>query len=150
LALLGLLAGCGKPAGNAANTAATNAAPVDTVITAAQFPVMKVGYWEETKVDNGGAPQVEYRCERDNPLNLNMGSDCTTMTVKHLASGDYTVDVKCTESDGTTRNDHGVLHGDANSNFTLTTTETRTQPGEPTSTDTHRIDAHYAGPCPTD
>ena len=150
LAGLCLVAACGK--GGNSTTGAGNAAPaapVDQVITAAQFPVIKAGYWAHTEVDNGGAPQTSYVCEHGDPINASdMGDGCPTVVFKHMANGDYDIDAKCF-ADGVTKNTHIVFKGDLNSSFTVDGLVTGTAPGTATTTDTHHIDSHYACPCPS-
>src|SRR5580704_14628082 len=150
MALVGLclLAACGKGGGNvaAANTAP---APVDTVITPAQFPTPKAGYWAETDTDNGGTPETRYQCENGTPISTSdMAEGCSSLLFKHLANGSYTIDMQCS-SDGVTKSTHVVFKGDPNSAFSMDGTRTSCGPGQPTTSQTHPEDAHFAGPCPS-
>ena len=142
-----IIAACGsKNGGNATNTAASQ----DTIITPAQFPTPKAGYWAETNVDNGGQPQTRYECENGQPVSANdVGSGCTSVLFKHMADGGYSVDASCSGSDGGTKNMHAVFRGDPNSAFTLDWQRTSGGAGQPTTTETHHEDAHFAGPCPS-
>jgi hypothetical protein len=145
-----LLMGCNaKPTNQAAaNTAPP--APVDTVITPAQFPVPKAGYWAETTVSNGGTPNTRYECEKGTPIDTSdMAQGCASLVLKHLADGDYTLDAKCYD-DGYTETRHITFHGDPNANLSLDASQVKSQPGEATTTTTVHEDAHFAGPCPSD
>jgi hypothetical protein len=147
LAGLCLLAACGK-GGNVA-PANTAPAPVDTVITPAQFPTPKAGYWAETDTDNGGTPETRYQCENGAPISTSdMAEGCSSLLFKHLANGSYTIDMQCS-SDGVTKSTHVVFKGDPNSAFSMDGTRTSGGPGQPTTSETHHEDAHFAGPCPS-
>jgi len=149
LAILGglaLLGACGSKGGG---EAAANTAAQDTIITPAQFPTPKAGYWAETNTDNGGSPQTHYECENGKPISADdLGSGCTSVIFKKLADGSYSVEVSCT-SDGQTKNTRMVFKGDPNSAFTLDGVRTSGSAGQPTTTETHHEDAHFAGPCPS-
>lgn len=148
LAGLCLIAGCSKGASIAANTAP--AAPADTVITAAQFPSPKAGYWEHTELDNGGAPQTSYACEAVDPINPSeMGDHCSSVVIKHTAQGDYTIDLTCPGDSGAVKTAHFVMRGDPNANYSLDAKIVTTAPGQPSMTDVRHQDSHFAGPCPT-
>ena len=149
LAGLCLIAGCApKSGGGAAANVATP--PADAVITAAQFPQPKLGYWEHTELDNGGAPKTTYDCETNNALDpAELAAHCASLVIKHTAQGDYTIDLTCPGDSGAMKTAHFVMKGDPNVSYSLDAKIVTTTPGQPTMTDVRHQDSHFAGPCPT-
>jgi hypothetical protein len=158
LAGTALLAACGKsgqpaaPASAAPPSAApASAAPEsggDTVITAAQLPVPKAGYWETTTTSNGGAPEVSHTCQSGKPIDPKLGHSCANFTIKRTFTGAYVIDGACSEN-GVSSSMHITVQGDfLGGGYTSDGKGSVTVPNHGTMEfNTHSV-SKYVGPCP--
>ncbi len=124
--------------------------PQPKVVTPAQLPHVKPGYWEETVTDNGTAMDPSHDCS-DGTLRLPgalMPAGCTSEPVTTLdAKGEVAVDWSCSAS-GATTIEHTTVSGDFNASYAIDSVTTTTASGAAPHVTTLHQQFKYLGACP--
>ncbi len=164
------LAGCSKPADNAAagaNTAAAAAAPVAATpaatpavasgpagpITLAQLPAPTAGQWSRSSSQDGAAAEPGTKCMDGKPIDPTDGvMKCPKMDVTRTATGGFVVVADCTGGGpgGAMKAKLNLAgEGDFSKSFTTDATMTMTGgPGGDMTTKNHSVYT-YVGPTCT-
>lgn len=159
-----VLAGCSKPADNAANAtntaaaaapAAPVAAPAVTApagpagpITLAQLPAPTAGQWSRNSSQDGAAASTDTKCMDGKPIDPTDGSPmkCSKMDVTRTASGGFVVIADCAGGPGTAAKMTMAGEGDFAKGFSTDTTMDMTGgPGGAIHTANHSVWT-YVGP----
>jgi hypothetical protein len=156
LAVLCLVAACGKPGGTAGASAAApmaGAGPTsgpNTAVTFADLPHPRAGLWQTTTDDGDGHPDTSSAClSGAAPTVAKMPAGCDQPSIKRTFTGSIVVDATCKTAQFS-MTAHSVSTGDFQSHVTTESESTMTMAGQPPRTSKLHIDAHWVGPCPPD
>jgi hypothetical protein len=167
-----VLAGCSpKSGGNA------TAGGPDSAITAADMPHVRVGYWEETKSDDGGPPKTSRECSdgtlvlpgafvpdscvpgATEPAAPSSGQDTTNQvslhyvtflpgTVKRTSSSSIVVDIACTQGPNSSSL-HTTITGDLDTSYVIDSKTSMGAGAGPPEVHTTHWAYRFIGPCPS-
>ena len=122
-----------------------------TTITAADLPHVKIGDWQETKTDDGGAPTTSHACS-DGTLLLPgafMLAGCTGGAMKRTVSGVILVDMDCRSQDGSSTSLHTSVSGDFQTSYVIDSKSSMGVKGVQPEVSTSHEAYRFLGPCPS-
>ena len=132
-----VLAGCSKPG-----------AAGDVVITQADLPKMKPGFWVTSVSENGGVATTSQHCETGEAVGMaDVSKECSKFVFKRTPAGAIVIDADCA-SDGSSSTMHMTVSGDYNARVTGDAQVTMKLPGNPPMVVATHAESHYVGPCP--
>jgi hypothetical protein len=163
------LAGCGKPASNAAGNAAASGADDAAVNTAAaagpaqaaaaagpagpiavsDLPAPTAGQWSRVSSQDGGAAQTDAKCFTGKPIDPNEGmpAPCAKLAAERTASGGFKVSGDCANN-GIDAKLTLAGEGDFKTRFTTDSEMTMTGgPGGALTTKNHSVYTYVGATC---
>jgi hypothetical protein len=145
---LGLIAACG-PKSEQGSGGAPAAKSSDQVITAAEMPRPRPGYWERRVSADGGVPRVTHFCQSDAPATIgDVGRGCSAFTYRRTLAGRVLIDAACAEGPISTTL-HVTMSGDFNASYATDSEMSLTLQGHPPQRFVTHAEARYLGAdCP--
>jgi hypothetical protein len=125
------------------------AARADQVITAADLPRPRPGYWERSVSTSGGPARVSHFCQSSAPVPIgDVGRGCSAFTYKRTFLGQILIDAACSEGPISTTL-HVAISGDFKSSYVTDGAMTLTLQGHPPQRFVTHAEARYLGAdCP--
>ncbi|HEY1752203.1 MAG TPA: hypothetical protein VGG29_13155 [Caulobacteraceae bacterium] len=154
-----MMAAACSQGGGSGNTAATNgaggagqaakpASGPDIVISAADMPHVKAGYWARVETTNGQGAQVTHSCESGKPVDFGKTpKECSSFALKRTFLGAIVLDGAC-KSGPVSSTMHVTISGDFDSHYVTDGAATITMEGRPPTSFATHTEAKYLGPCP--